>query len=368
MTYIHELGDWPDFRWRTEALVESLLDVRYQQGLLLGKMRSLGFPLQAQATISAMTEETIKSSAIEGEILNPESVRSSFARRLGVPIPKITPPDQHAEGIVQVMMDATENFSKALTEERLFAWHAALFPTGYSGLRKIRTGEWREGKMEAVSGREGNEKIHFEAPLAERVQHEMQVFLSWFNRADQISPLIKTGLAHLHFLTIHPFDDGNGRIARAITELTLARIEKSAQRFYAMSSEIRDERKEYYAILESTQNGELDVTNWLTWFLKCLCLAIERANALSKAVLEKDIFWRGLEERSIQITERQKELINRFLDGFEGKLTTEKWAKIKKISHDSALRDIQGLIEKGFLKQGAGRTKGAAYTLILDGL
>jgi Fic family protein len=368
MTYIHELGNWPDFRWRTEALVEALADARYEQGLLLGKMRSLGFPLQVQVTLNAMTEETIKSSAIEGEILNPESVRSSFARRLGVPIPKITPRDQHVDGIVHVMLDATENFSKTLTEERLFAWHAALFPAGYSGLRKIRTGAWRERKMEVVSGREGNEKIHFEAPLAERVQREMQVFLTWFNRADQIPPLIKTGLAHLYFLTIHPFDDGNGRIARAITELSLARMENSAQRFYAMSSEIRDERKEYYAILESTQKGELDVTNWLTWFLKRLCRAIERANALSKAVLEKDIFWRSLKERSIEITGRQKELINLCLDGFEGKLTTEKWAKIKRISHDSALRDIQSLIEKGILKQGTGRTKGAAYTLILGGL
>jgi Fic family protein len=367
MSYIHELEEWPHFKWQTEALAEPLANVRYQQGLLLGKMRSLWFPLQMQATLDAMTEETIKSSAIEGEILNPESVRSSFARRLGVPIPKFTPADQYVEGVVQVMMDAIQNYSNPLTGERLFSWHAALFPTGYSELRKISTGAWREGKMEVVSGRAGNEKVHFKAPAAERVKHEMKVFLSWFNRADQFPSLIKTGLAHLYFVTIHPFEDGNGRIARAITELCLAKLENSAQRFYSMSSEIRDERKEYYGILESTQKSELDVTEWLTWFLRCLRRAIEKANELTEAVLEKNAFWRRLTEGSIEVTERQQELINRLLDGFEGKFTTEKWAKIKKISHDSALRDIQSLIEKGILKQDAGRTKGAAYSLALEG-
>jgi Fic family protein len=367
MTYLHELIDWPRFHWRTEALAEPLAEVRYQQGLLLGKMRSLGFPLQIQATLNAMTEETIKSSAIEGEVLNPESVRSSFARRLGVPIPRTIPPDQNVEGIVHVMMDATQNYLRPLTAERLFGWHAALFPTGYSELRKIRTGEWREGKMKVVSGREGNEKVHFEAPAGKRVKPEMKVFLSWFNGVDQIPPLIKTGLAHLYFVTIHPFEDGNGRITRAITELCLAKLENSEQRFYSMSSEIRDERKEYYAILESTQKGEMDVTEWLTWFINCLHRAIEKANELTKAVLEKDTFWRRLREESIEVSERQQELINRLLDGFVGKLTTEKWAKIKNISHDSALRDIQNLIEKGILKQDAGRTKGAVYSLVLEG-
>ncbi|HKM67067.1 MAG TPA: Fic family protein [Candidatus Acidoferrum sp.] len=366
MPYIHELNQWPHFKWQTEALVEPLADVRYQQGLLLGKMRSLGYPLQLQASLNAITEETIKSSSIEGETLNPESVRSSFARRLGVPIPKITPADQHVEGIVRVMMDATKDYSKPLTTERLFAWHAALFPTGYSGLRKIRTGAWRQGKMQVVSGREGNEKVHFEAPLARRVKREMKVFLSWFNAEDQIPALIRTGLAHLYFVTIHPFDDGNGRIARAITELSLAKLENSAQRFYSMSSEIREQRKKYYAMLESAQKGGLDVTEWLAWFLNCLHRAMEKANALSKAVLEKDTFWRHLKEKSIEVTPRQQELINRLLGGFTGKLTTEKWAKIMKISHDSALRDIHGLIEKGILKQANGRTKGASYLLVVQ--
>ena len=367
MKYIHQLSDWPRFKWRNEVLAQPLADVRYQEGLLLGKMRSLGFPLQMQATLNVMTEETIKSSAIEGEILDAESVRSSLARRLGVPTLKITKTDQHVEGIVQVMMDATQNYLKPLTAGRLHGWHAALFPTGYSELRKIRTGAWREGKMEVVSGREGNEQVHFEAPAADRVNTEMQVFLSWFDGLDQIPPLIKTGLAHLYFVTIHPFEDGNGRIARAITELCLTRLENSKQRFYSISSEILNERKEYYSILERTQKSGMDVTEWLNWFLKCLGLAIEGAHSLTRAVLEKDGFWRYLKEESIGVSERQQELINRLLDGFLGKLTTAKWAKIKKISHDSALRDIQSLIEKGVLKQDAGKTKGASYSLVLEG-
>jgi Fic family protein len=366
MPYLHELPDWPHFQWRTGALAELLAAVRYQQGLLLGKMRSLGFPLQIQATLHAMTEETIKSSAIEGEILNPESVRSSFARRLGVPIPKTAPPDQSVEGIVQVMLDATQDFAAPLTEARLFGWHAALFPSGHSGLRKIRTGAWRKGKMQVVSGREGNEKIHFEAPAAARVKPEMDLFLSWFNGADRLPPLIKAGLAHLYFVTIHPFEDGNGRITRAISELSLAKLENSSLRFYSMSSEFQDQRKEYYAVLEATQKGEMDVTVWLAWFLKCLGRAIEKASTLTKTVLEKDAFFKHLREKSIELTDRQQELINRLLDGFEGKFTTEKWAKIKKISHDSALRDIQSLIHKGILKQRAGKTKGAGYSLVFE--
>jgi Fic family protein len=369
MAYLHERKEWPRFRWRTEALAEALAEVRYAQGLLLGKMRVLGFSLQMQATLEAMTEETVKSSAIEGEILNPEGVRWSFARRLGVRVAKPGKADRNVEGMVQVMMDATQNHADALTAGRLFGWHAALFPLGRSALRRIRIGAWREGKMQVVSGVEGNETIHLEGPAAARVPAEMEAFLAWFNGsssqgAEEIPALIKCGLAHLYFLTIHPFDDGNGRIARAITELALARLEGSAQRFYALSAEIREQRADYYGILESTQKGELDVTDWLGWFLRCLRGAIERANALSAAVISKEALWRRLGEEAAELSERQRELINRLLDGFAGRLTTEKWAKMKKISHDSALRDIQGLMDKGVLKQSAGRTKGAAYALV----
>jgi len=266
-----------------------------------------------------------------------------------------------------MMLDATRNYGEPLTDDRLFGWHAALFPSGRSGIQKIRTGAWREGGIQVVSGAVGTEKVHLEAPVAERVEAEMAAFLAWFNGSEEIEPLIKAGLAHLYFVTIHPFEDGNGRIARAITEMCLARLENSAQRFYSMSSQIREERRSYYEILESTQKSRTDVTDWLIWFLGCLGHAIEKANALTGSVLEKDAFWRRLKEESIGVSDRQKKIINMLLDAFEGKMTTEKWAKLTKSSHDTALRDIQDLIAKGILKQEEGGGRSTAYCLVHTG-
>jgi Fic family protein len=367
MTYIHERKDWPRFSWRVDALAELLSAVRYQQGLLLGRMRALGHPLQKEATLAALTEETVKSSAIEGEVLNPASVRSSLARRMGLSVAGAAPIDRNIEGIVEMMLDATRNYGEPLTYDRLFGWHAALFPSGRSGMQKIRTGAWREGGIQVISGAVGTEKVHLEAPVAERVEAEMSAFLAWFNGSEEIEPLIKAGLAHLYFVTIHPFEDGNGRIARAITEMCLARLENSAQRFYSMSSQIREERRGYYEILESTQKSKMDVTDWLIWFLRCLGHAIEKANALTGSVLEKDAFWRRLKEKSIGVSDRQKKVVNLLLDAFEGKLTTDKWAKLTKSSHDTALRDIQDLIAKGILKQEEGGGRSTSYCLVHTG-
>jgi Fic family protein len=367
MAYLYQHQDWPRFAWDADRIVPHLSAARYEQGLLLGKMQELSYQLQREATLAALTEETVKSSAIEGEELNPESVRSSLARRMGLEAAGTRPADRNVEGIVEMMLDATEKYALPLTEDRLFGWHDALFPTGRSRMRKITTGAWRSGGMEVVSGPEGREKIHFEAPGPEAVESEMKTFLTWYeDHATSIEPLIKAGLAHLYFVTIHPFEDGNGRIARAMTEMSLARMENSAQRFYSMSSQIREERKGYYQILESTQKGGMDVTEWLVWFLDCLGRAIGKANNLTAGVLAKETFWRHLKQRSIEVSERQRKIINQLLDGFEGKLTTEKWGKIAKISHDTALRDIQDLIGKGILKQEEGGGRSTAYTLIRE--
>jgi Fic family protein len=365
MKYIHEAEGWPRFTWQVDRLVAPLSSVRYRQGLLLGKMRALGYPLQKEATLAALTEETVKSSAIEGAVLNPESVRSSLARRMGLSVAGAPRADGHIEGIVEMMLDATQKYAAPLTDERLFGWHGALFPSGRSGIYKIGTAAWREGGMQVVSGAEGNEKVHFEAPVAERVGPEMAAFLNWFNSGEEIEPLLKAGLVHLYFVTIHPFADGNGRIARAITEMSLARLEMSAQRFYSMSSQIREERRNYYQILENTQRDGMDVTDWLAWFLDCLGRAIEKANMLTGSVLEKEAFWRRVKQESMVVSDRQKKIVNLLLDGFEGKLTTEKWAKLTKSSHDTALRDIQDLIEKGILKQEKGGGRSTAYALVI---
>lgn len=364
MTYIYSSADWPRFAWNPEVVVPHLSATRYEQGLLLGRMKGLGYQLKNEATLAALTEETVKSSAIEGEELNPESVRSSLARRMGLEAAGTRPADRNVEGVVEMMLDATQHYATPLTEERIFGWHAALFPTGRSGMRKIKTAGWREGPMEVVSGPEGKEKVHFEGPEAKHVEPEMKRFLAWYEDKNAVSELlIKTALGHLYFVTIHPLEDGNGRIARAITEMSLARLEESAQRFYSMSSQIREERKAYYAILESTQKGGMDITEWLVWFLDCLGRAIAKAKGLTAAVLEKDVFWRHLKEASIEVSERQKNIINMLLDGFEGKLTTEKWGKLAKTSHDTALRDIQDLIEKQILKQDKAGGRSTAYVL-----
>jgi Fic family protein len=365
MMYLYEAADWPKFTWQADRLVLHLSAARYEQGLLLGKMHELGYQLQTEATLAALTEETVKSSAIEGEELKPESVRSSLARHMGLETAGTRSADRNVEGIVEMMLDATQKYDTPLTEERIFGWHAALFPTGRSGMRKIRAGAWRTGGMELVSGPEGKQKVHFEAPPSEQVEREMKRFLAWYeDNATSVEPLIKAGLAHLYFVTLHPLEDGNGRVARAITEMSLARLENSAQRFYSMSSEIREESKGYYQILEATQKGGMDVTEWLIWFLDCLGRAIAKANKLTAGVLAKGAFWRHLQQGSIEISERQKKIINLLLEGFEGKLTTEKWGKIAKTSHDTALRDIRDLIDKGVLKQEKGGGRSTAYVLV----
>jgi Fic family protein len=367
MTYIYMCKEWPRFTWNADHLVPHLSATRYEQGLLLGKMKDLGYQLKSEATLAALTEETVKSSAIEGEELNAESVRSSLARRMGLEAAATGPADRDVEGVVEMTLDATQNYAAPLTEERIFGWHAALFATGRSGMRKITTGAWRKGPMEVVSGPGGKHKVHFEGPAAERVEPEMKKFLSWYeDSGTAVEPLIKAGLAHLYFVTIHPLEDGNGRITRAITEISLARLENSAQRFYSMSSQIREERKSYYEILESTQKGGLDVTEWLVWFLDCLGRTIGKAKNLTAGVLAKDAFWRHLKQESIEASERQRKIINLLLDGFDGKLTTEKWGKLAKTSHDTALRDIQDLIEKGILKQEKAGGRSTAYVLVRE--
>jgi Fic family protein len=367
MNYIYMSENWPRFVWNAERLVAHLSATRYEQGMLLGRMKDLGYQLKNEAALAALTEETVKSSAIEGEELNAESVRSSLARRMGLEGAGTRPADRNVEGVVEMMLDATQNYASPLTEERIFGWHAASFPTGRSGMRKITTGGWRTGPIEVVSGPEGKEKVHFEGPPAKDVEREMRTFLTWYeDSTTTIEPLVKTGLAHLYFVTIHPLEDGNGRITRAITELSLARLENSAQRFYSMSSQIREERKSYYQILETTQKDGLDVTEWLVWFLDCLGRAIAKANTLTAGVLEKDAFWRHLKHQSIEVSDRQREIINLLLDGFEGKLTTEKWGKIVKTSHDTALRDIQDLIEKRILKQDKAGGRSTAYVLLRE--
>lgn len=364
--FVWEQPDWP--RWRFDASVISiaLANVRHSQGRLLGKMEGLGFALRDQATLQVLTEDVLKTSEIEGHLLNPDTVRSSIARRLGVDIGALVPADRHIDGVVEMVLDATGGFDHPLTRQRLFGWHAALFPTGYSGLAKIRIGDWRDdadGPMQVVSGPVGRQKVHYEAPPAARIESEADAFLNWFNGEQDIDPVIKAGLAHLWFVTIHPFDDGNGRIARAIGDMGLARSEKSSQRFYSLSAQIQRERKEYYDLLECTQKGELDVTQWLAWFLACLGRAIEGAENILSRVIARARFWEKC--AGISLNARQVKLINRLLDGFEGKLTSAKWAVIAKCSPDSALRDINDLIERNLLKKTEGGGRSTSYELIL---
>lgn len=347
---IHNQRDWPQFHWNRERLAERLAVVRHEQGRFLGRMEALGFKLRQEAILKTLTEDVLKSSEIEGEQLDAEQVRSSIARRLGMDIGGLKPVDRSVEGVVEMMLDATGHYEQPLTAERLFGWHASLFPTGGSGMKRIRVGAWRDdssGPMQVVSGAVGRERVHFEAPAAGRLDREMQVFLDWFNEHTETDWVAKAGLAHLWFVTIHPFDDGNGRIARAIADMALARSEQSAQRFYSMSPQIRQERASYYEILEKTQKGTMDITPWMDWFLGCLGRAIEGAQAILGTVLSKARFWEAVGD--FPLNERQRLVVNRLLDGFEGKLTTSKWAKLAECSHDTALRDILALVERGIL-------------------
>jgi Fic family protein len=365
--YIHELLTWPRFRWSDDEIAKELGGVRHRQGLLLGHMKSLGFALQKEAVLSTLTEEVLKSSEIEGEILDRDQVRSSIARRLGMDAGGLPPADRHVEGVVEMMLDATQKFADPLTKERLFDWHAALFPTGRSGMHRIAVGTWRNdenGPMHVVSGAIGHEKVHYEAPAAVLLEDEMKAFLDWFNAKEEIDPVLKAALAHLRFVTIHPFDDGNGRIARAIADMCLARSENSSQRFYSMSAQIRLERNAYYDILERTQKGNLDITPWLKWFLGCLSRAFDGAEKIFSSVLQKAEFWKT--HAPAAFNDRQRQMINRLLDGFEGKLTSSKWAKIEKCSPDTALRDINELVDKDILKsEGGGRSTSYSLSKVL---
>ena len=362
--YIHELKDWPRFRWDYQRLAEKLGNVRHRQGRLIGRMEGLGFQLRAEATLQTLTEEVLKSSEIEGEILDRDQVRSSIARRLGMDIGGLTPVERNVEGVVEMMLDATQHYAKRLTSQRLFGWHAALFPAARSGMTKITVGGWRSdksGPMRVVSGPIGREHVHYQAPAASELRVEMKQFLDWFNQDDATDLVLKAGIAHLWFVTIHPFDDGNGRIARAIADMMLARSDNSSQPFYSMSAQIRQERKAYYDILERTQKGELEITPWLEWFLDCLGRAFDRADTTLAAVLKKARFWEKYANTSFN--DRQKKILNQMLNGFEGKLTSSKWAKLAKCSQDTALRDIEDLLRKGVLAKDAAGGRSTNYSL-----
>ena len=364
--YIHNLPNWPKFTWNQEKIGPLLTDVRHRQGRLLGKMEGLGFNLQAEANLHTLTLDIIKSSEIEGDILNPDQVRSSIARRLGMDIAGIlTPPDRHVEGVVEMMLDATQKYNDPLTNERLFNWHAAMFPTGRSGMVKIVVGNYRHNKkedaMQVVSGAMGWEKVHFQAPESDILQKEMTALLEWFNNETQTDAVLKAAIAHLWFVTIHPFDDGNGRIARAITDMQLSRADENTQRFYSISSQIRTERNGYYDILEETQKGTLDITLWLEWFLNCLDRALNNTDETLAIVFKKAKFWD--KHAATAFNDRQRTMLNKVLDGFEGKLTSTKWAKITKSSQDTAGRDIQDLIVKGILDKETDGGRSTNYTL-----
>jgi Fic family protein len=366
-TYIWQASDWPNWRYDLATLAQSLADVSRAQGLLMGRLADVGMDLRDRASLSALTEDVITTSEIEGEQLKVESVRSSIARRLGVDIGALAPVDRHVEGVVDMVLDATANCNAPVTRDRLFGWHAALFPTGFSGLVRINVGGWRAdatGPMQVISGPPGRQRVHFEAPPADALESETRRFLTWANSASTEPPLIKAGLAHLWFVTLHPFDDGNGRIARAVGDLFLARADGSPQRFYSLSAQIQRERKAYYDILERAQKQSMDVTEWLAWFLATLHRAVDQAQHTLDTVLVKTRFWqRWTAPGSAPLNERQVNLINRLLDGFEGKLTSSKWAAIAKCSPDTALRDITDLLARGVLRKLDAGGRSTSYEL-----
>jgi len=364
MRYIYDYKNWPNFVWQEEVLAATLAEVRHRQGRLIGRMESLGFALQNEAALSTLTEEVVKSSEIEGEQLDQNQVRSSIARRLGLDVAGLVRAERDVEGVVDMMLDATQNYAQPLTKNRLLAWHAALFPTGRSGLSLILVGKWRNdasGPMQVVSGPFGRERVHYQAPAAYRLPGEMRAFLSWLKSEKSIDPVLIAGIAHLWFVTLHPFEDGNGRIARAITDLALARSENCALRFYSMSSQICAERNRYYEILERTQKGTLDITEWLHWFLDCLNRAFDRAEQTTNKVLAKARLWEAIKDQPLNV--RQQLILNRLLDHFEGKLTSSKWAKLAKCSQDTAARDIDDLIGKGILVRGSSGGRSTSYEL-----
>lgn len=362
--FIHQNENWPNFTWNNDEIVNLLSEARNLQGRLIGKMESLGFDLRNEALLDTLTLDVLKSSEIEGEYLNPDQVRSSIARRLGMEIAGSVDSDRNVDGVVEMMLDATHDCFKPLTAERLFDWHAALFPTGRSGMYKITVANWRKdttGPMQVVSGAMGREKVHFQAPDSSLIEKEMHQFLDWFNNNTKIDLVVKAAIAHLWFVTIHPFEDGNGRITRALTDMLLAQSDSSNQRFYSMSAQIRIERTQYYEILEKTQKGNLAITEWIKWFLNCLIQALKSTDSVLIRVLYKADFW--TKYSNTLMNERQKKLLNRLLDGFDGKLTSSKWAKIAKCSKDTAIRDINDLINKDILQKEAAGGRSTSYEL-----
>jgi Fic family protein len=367
--YLWERAQWPEMTWDGRHLSALLARASREQGRLLGKMEGLGFALRNEAHLRTLTEDVVKSSEIEGEKLDSAQVRSSIARKLGLDVSGLVPADRNVEGIVELMLDATTSYAEPLTQERLFGWHAALFPTGRSSMAKITVGDWRDdstGSMQVISGPVGRQKIHYQAPPASRVPKEMKAFLKWFAKTGDADGLLVAGLAHLRFVTIHPFDDGNGRIARAIADMALARTEGAGQRFYSMSAQIRRERNGYYEIMEKTQKGGVDVTGWLEWFLSCLLRALEGTQDTIGVVLNKARFWERFAAEPLN--ERQITVLNRLLDGFDGKLTTSKWAKLAKCSQDTAYRDILDLLERGALRKDPGGGRSTSYSLPVEPL
>lgn len=362
--FIHQKDEWPAFSWNSNDFMSLLSEARNLQGRLFGKMETMGFNLRNEALLDTLTLDVIKSSEIEGEFLNPDQVRSSIARRLGMEIAVAIESDRNVDGVVEMMLDAAQNCFEPLTAERLFNWHAALFPTGRSGMYKITVAEWRKdttGPMQVVSGAIGKEKVHFQAPASHLLEQEMTQFLDWFNN-NPTDLVIKAAIAHLWFVTIHPFDDGNGRITRALADMLLAQSDKSTQRFYSMSAQIRLERKQYYEVLEKTQKGDLNISNWIVWFLNCLINALKSTDSVLNSVLFKAEFWQ--KHLDTAINERQRKILNKLMNGFDGKLTSSKWAKIAKCSKDSAIRDINDLIEKGILQKEAAGGRSTNYELI----
>ncbi|NOX67488.1 MAG: Fic family protein [Chlorobi bacterium] len=362
--YIYQHENWPNFIWDIRELSDLLAEVRNKQGRLIGKMEALGFDLQNEAFLETLTSDILKTNEIEGIVLNKEEVRSSIARRLGIDIGGLPPINRNIEGIVDMMFDATNNFDKPLTKKRLFDWHYALFPMGRSGMYEIIVGNWRDdstGPMQVISGAMGKEKVYYQAPPANIIDKEMTGFLNWFNNKKSIDLVLKASIAHLWFVTLHPFEDGNGRITRAITDMLLARSDGLPQRFYSMSSQIQKERKSYYDILEKTQKGKLDITEWINWFLNTLQKTIINSEETLALVIKKHKFWNayGTEIKN----ERQKKILNKLLEGFTGNLTTSKWAKIAKCSQDTALRDIQDLIDKGILIKSNSGGRSTKYEL-----
>lgn len=364
--YIYEKPGWPSFTWDDTAIAGTLAQVRYQQGRLLGKLEGLGFRFREEASVGTLALDVIKSSEIEGERLPLDQVRSSIAMKLGLKMAGMVKADRHVEGVVEMMLNATQQCQQPLTKQRLFGWHAALFPTGFSGMYKINAGKWRrpdDDPMQVVSGAMGKEYVHFEAPGGATLEKEMKEFLKWFNGASAMDPVLKAGVAHLWFVTLHPFDDGNGRIARAIADMQLSRADGSSQRFYSMSAQILKERTTYYNVLEKTQKGDLDITLWMKWFVDCLGRAIQASGHNLESVLNKSRFWE--KHRQSVLNERQHKMLNKLMDGFEGKLTTSKWAKMTKSSTDTALRDIQDLLKKKILEKEEGGGRSTSYKVNL---